>query len=896
MSDPRVYKIRRRAKLTRRLLGRVSRSTLFSILFFTLLATVLYSGSFASSFHSTLRSRQPEAILRGEDKLIKSRNNASKDVGNQLRTEAVTASLPSLTSAMLAPPDELTPEITTYAADCVTPKKAFNFGDSVCAKIDGGPPLSVAPRRFSWVSPDNMIQSRIDVTMLPQTDIFQIPARDPDVDYRGVWRVNSISPRSSVRASAFFTVSDPNDAEANLVVYNSVNTDASNVVDGSNVEFAVWMTNRGPDPALNVQLTDVVAANATFLTSAIDSSPATNPADFSCNPSAGGVTCTIARLEAGESARIRVVYQTTDGAAVGTIISNTATISGSTQDNFRSDNSATAQLAVTRNSAAVACSLVCPGNITKVADSTLNGQSGAAVTFGTGEVTGDCGGVTANPASGSFFPVGTTTVTLNSDSGQSCTFNVTVTSAGTAPSISCPAPVTKEAGSDCTASITAQELGTPTATGGSGELTFDGERSDGAGIDAPYPVGTTTIKWTVTDEASRSDSCNQVVTVTGNDTTPPTITAPSDVTDTTGLDPTSSCGKIIGETELGTPTTDDNCSSAVTVHRTGVPAGSFFPIGTTIITYTATDASGNTSQPVQQRVTITDNTPPVIVAPANASYVCPSEVPAANPSQATAPYVDANGVTQNGPPSDNCGTPIVTVSETSSGAGSASNPKIILRTFTATDSAGNSSSATQTITVADGTPPTISCPANIITHLPLNSTATSMPVTFAATASDNCAAPVITYSQASGSSFPVGTTSVTATATDGGGNTASCTFTVTVLYNFTGFFSPVNNLPTLNAVNAGRAIPVKFSLSGNKGLSIFAANSPSSGPFACGSNDPAVDLTDTVTAGSSSLNYDASSDQYNYVWKTESSWAGTCRQLVVTLKDGSVYRANFKFK
>ncbi len=97
-------------------------------------------------------------------------------------------------------------------------------------------------------------------------------------------------------------------------------------------------------------------------------------------------------------------------------------------------------------------------------------------------------------------------------------------------------------------------------------------------------------------------------------------------------------------------------------------------------------------------------------------------------------------------------------------------------------------------------------------------------------------------------------------------------------------------------VNAGRAIPVKFSLSGNKGLGIFAPNSPSSGPIACGSNADATVLTDTVTAGNSSLSYDPGSDQYIYVWKTDPSWAGTCRQLVVTLSDGSTHTANFKFK
>ena len=108
--------------------------------------------------------------------------------------------------------------------------------------------------------------------------------------------------------------------------------------------------------------------------------------------------------------------------------------------------------------------------------------------------------------------------------------------------------------------------------------------------------------------------------------------------------------------------------------------------------------------------------------------------------------------------------------------------------------------------------------------------------------------------------------------------------------------NPAANPPAVNLVQAGRAIPVKFSLSGNKGLGIFAAGSPGSGPYLCNSGDPGTPLEETVTAGGSSLTYDPSSDQYIYVWKTDASWAGTCRQLVVRLNDGSVHTANFKFK
>jgi len=163
-------------------------------------------------------------------------------------------------------------------------------------------------------------------------------------------------------------------------------------------------------------------------------------------------------------------------------------------------------------------------------------------------------------------------------------------------------------------------------------------------------------------------------------------------------------------------------------------------------------------------------------------------------------------------------------------------------------------------------------------------------------ATDNCGTANVTTDIPSGTTFPKGTTTVTATATDAAGNQTTANFDVTVLYDFTGFFSPVVNQPTLNLVNAGRAVPVKFSLSGNKGLSIFAAGSPASQQINCSSDAPISTLDATTTAGSSSLSYDAASDQYNYVWKTDSSWAGQCRALVVTLNDGSTHTALFKFR
>src|SRR5262249_47243057 len=150
-------------------------------------------------------------------------------------------------------------------------------------------------------------------------------------------------------------------------------------------------------------------------------------------------------------------------------------------------------------------------------------------------------------------------------------------------------------------------------------------------------------------------------TVTSNDTTPPTVTAPPDITLPTGTSG-GSCGLIVGETQLGQATGDDGTGCSVSISRTGVPAGNFFPVGTTNVTWKATDAAGNFATAIQH-VTITENTPPIIFAPADASYDCLSQVPAASPSQAGGPLRDSSGalvfdangnLVPGGTPYDNC--------------------------------------------------------------------------------------------------------------------------------------------------------------------------------------------------------------------------------------------------
>ncbi|MCU0771107.1 MAG: HYR domain-containing protein, partial [Verrucomicrobia bacterium] len=127
--------------------------------------------------------------------------------------------------------------------------------------------------------------------------------------------------------------------------------------------------------------------------------------------------------------------------------------------------------------------------------------------------------------------------------------------------------------------------------------------------------------------------------------------------------------------------------------------------------------------------------------------------------------------------SDNCDpAPVITYDASTNGTC----PTLVVRTWIATDVCGNSSTNSQTITVDDTTAPVITCPANIVVG-ECGATAA-----FAATATDNCdPAPTITYNIGgtnitSPHTFPVGTNTVEAVATDLCGNTASCSFTVTV--------------------------------------------------------------------------------------------------------------------
>jgi hypothetical protein len=188
--------------------------------------------------------------------------------------------------------------------------------------------------------------------------------------------------------------------------------------------------------------------------------------------------------------------------------------------------------------------------------------------------------------------------------------------------------------------------------------------------------------------------------------------------------------------------------------------GTVFPIGTTTVTTTATDASGNAAQGTFT-VTVRDTTAPVVTAPANQTLEATSAAGATATFAATA--TDAVG-------------PVTFSATPASGSTFALGTTTV--TVTATDAYTNAASTTFTVTVKDTTAPALTLPANQILEA---TSAAGAVATFAASATDAVtASPALAYSKASGSTFALGVNTVTVTATDAAGNAKSGSFTITV--------------------------------------------------------------------------------------------------------------------
>jgi hypothetical protein len=317
-------------------------------------------------------------------------------------------------------------------------------------------------------------------------------------------------------------------------------------------------------------------------------------------------------------------------------------------------------------------SISCAGNISKPQD---KGVCTAVVTYAAPTVSDNCSGVgkpICNPASGSIFPTGSTTVTCSVADGagnqSSCNFTVTVTDT-VAPTINCPANiVTTTALNQCARAVSFSVTASDQCSG----VTIVSNPPSGTN----FPMGTTTVTSTATDSAGNTANCTFTVTV--NDNQPPTISCPVNLVKANDL---NFCSAVVTYTA---PIVSDNCQGVVSPICSPA-SGATFPKGTTTVICTVSDVSGNSSS-CNFTVTVNDMQVPVITCPANITAV------AGNPNNTCVLVNYPTTATDNcagvsrvcNPPSGSCFPPGVTTVN-----------------CTATDTSGNAASCSFTVTTFD---------------------------------------------------------------------------------------------------------------------------------------------------------------------------------------------------
>jgi len=307
--------------------------------------------------------------------------------------------------------------------------------------------------------------------------------------------------------------------------------------------------------------------------------------------------------------------------------------------------------------------------------------------------------------------------------------------------ITAPAAATAEA----TGVLTTVAIGQATAAGGDGNYTISNDAPA-----AGYGLGTTVVTWTVQDGAGASANATQDVIV--SDTTAPTVTAPAALqVDSTGP---------LTIVNIGTATVSDLVDPNPSLSNDAPAAG--FPVGTTIVTWTSADASGNVATATQM-ITVSTPTPGplTITAPANITQ------------EATA-TLSAVAI---GMASSAGGTPPTTITDNAPATGFPLGQTTV--TWTATDSVMGTATATQLITINDTTAPQITAPADATADQGPGLGNTTVNIGNA-TATDLVDSNPTISNDAPANGYPVGSTTVTWTVQDASGNTATATQTITI--------------------------------------------------------------------------------------------------------------------
>ncbi|MBI1321131.1 MAG: DUF5011 domain-containing protein [Candidatus Hydrogenedens sp.] len=266
-------------------------------------------------------------------------------------------------------------------------------------------------------------------------------------------------------------------------------------------------------------------------------------------------------------------------------------------------------------------------------------------------------------------------------------------------------------------------------------------------------LGANTVTLTASDGSFNQGTATATVTV--EDNLAPTAVA-QDIT--VQLDASGSATITAAQVDNGS---SDNCGTPTL--SLDVTAFDCTDIGANVVTLTATDGSTNTAT-ATATVTVEDR-----IAPTAVAQDITVQLDATGKATITAAQID-NGST------DNCGTPTLSLDVASFDCSGVGTNTV---TLTATDSSGNSSTATASVNVEDSIAPT-AIAQDITVQLDATGNAILTPAQIDNGSADNCGTPVLSLDKTAFTCADKGDNGVTLTATDGAGNTAAATATVTV--------------------------------------------------------------------------------------------------------------------
>ena len=449
-----------------------------------------------------------------------------------------------------------------------------------------------------------------------------------------------------------------------------------------------------------------------------------------------------------------------------------------------------------------------------------------------------------------IFPLGTTLVsfTATDDTGNFATASANVTVIdSTAPSVVAPANITLEGDVIGGATVSGFALSAFLA-GASATDIVDADVTITHDVSGSVlPLGLTTVTFTATDDSGNSSNATATVTVV--DTTAPELTAPQDAAIEGNVPGGASSGNAAIVAFLVAATATDLVDAEVTI-TTDAPAA-FFPLGTTIVTFTATDDQGNLANATAE-LNVVDTTAPVLTVPADVTVEADTAAGVASTNAAIVAFLAS--------------ATAVDLVDTSVEVSHDSVPSFLplgstIVSFTATDDFGNESTLTSTINVVDQTSPVVTAPSNIVLEGDTAGGALDTNPGIAAFLAGASVVDVVdqavTINNDAPAVFPRGVTTVTFSGTDDSGNTGQATATVTVVDTT----DPSLTVPASISVEADE---LGGSSSANAAISAFLAGASASDVV---DQDVAIthDAPQSFGIGSTTVTFTAADDVGNEV-------------------------------